>query len=97
MPHRGRILLAMPGGQPVRVVLELEPDDPVRGTIVGPDEGREAFYGWLELAGGREASYAWLELPAALGRMRPPPPAVDGSSQVTLLGDGSLIPETGQL
>ena len=49
-----------------------------------PLEGREAFYGWLELA-------------AALGRMRPPPPAVDGSGQVTLLGDGSLISETGQL
>jgi len=61
----------MPGGQALRVILELEPDDPVRGTIVGPDEGRQAFYGWLELA-------------AALGRVRLPQAAGPELDQATL-------------
>lgn len=53
------------------MILELEPDDPVRGTIVGPDEGRQAFYGWLELA-------------AALGRVRLPQAAGPELDQATL-------------
>lgn len=74
----------MPGGQSLRVVLELEPDDPVRGTLVGPDEARESFYGWLELA-------------AALGRVRSPRAGGPMLDQATLLGELPLGPGSGQL
>jgi hypothetical protein len=66
------------------VVLELEADDPVRGTIVGPDEGRQAFYGWLELA-------------AALGRVRLPQAAARKLDQAALLREVPVTPEAGQL
>jgi hypothetical protein len=66
------------------VVLELEPDDPVQGTIVGPDDEREAFYGWLELA-------------AALGRLRPLRATADERDQTALRGEVSQTPQAGQL
>ncbi len=64
----------------MRVVLELEPAGPVRGTIVGPDEERRAFYGWLELA-------------AALEHVRPPQDALPALDQTTLLEELPLSPE----
>ncbi len=57
------ILDRMHGEQRVRVILELEPDGPVRGAIVGSGDERQMFYGWLELAAALER----LRLPEADG------------------------------
>ena len=67
----------------MRVILELEPYGPVRGAVVGPDEERRSFYGWLELA-------------AALGCVRPHQ-ASSELGQVTLPGELPLSPEAGAL
>lgn len=72
------ILGPMHGRQRLRVILELEPAGPVRGTLVGDDGERQAFYGWLELA-------------AALERLRlVEAGAAVGHEQATLLGDLSM-------
>jgi hypothetical protein len=48
-----------------RVVLELDPGDPISGQIAGPGEDAESFRGWVELVsklerfrGGREPEQA---------------------------------------
>lgn len=67
----------------MRLILELEPDGPVRGTVAGPDAECQTFYGWLELA-------------AALERARIPEVG-DGAApeQVTLLGEVPVAGDDG--
>jgi hypothetical protein len=41
--------------EPVRVELELDVVDPIRGRVLGPGEAERPFLGWLQLLSALEA------------------------------------------